>query len=181
MEHRKSAENRADEDEGRASRRAFFATAGTGLVGASLVAADQTLAKPPAQAPVEKIDCQSHLFCPAIVERMEARTTDPVVYRRGDERFVRMGDWHRKILPNHMDVEAKLASMDRAGISLTALSINDPGPEWFGADGVEVARIANDYVAGIVQAHPTRFIGLACYRFPMCQPRWQNSIAPSGS
>lgn len=106
-----------------------------------------------------RIDCQSHLFCPEIIERLERRTVDPLVYRKGDERFVRMGDWHRKVLPNHMDVDAKLADMDACGIDVTAFSVNDPGPEWF-EDGAQVARIMNDFVAGIVRAHPRRFFGL---------------------
>jgi predicted TIM-barrel fold metal-dependent hydrolase len=50
--------------------------------------------------------------------------------------------------------------MDAAGIRLSALSINDPGPEWFGADGGRVARIANDFIAGVVAQHPKRFFGL---------------------
>jgi predicted TIM-barrel fold metal-dependent hydrolase len=107
-----------------------------------------------------RIDCQSHLFCPEIVALMERREVDPLVYRKGDDRFVRMGDWHRKILPNHMDVAAKLSDMDANGIDVTALSVNDPGPEWFGNEGVQAARIMNDYIAGIVLAHPRRFIGL---------------------
>ena len=44
---------------------------------------------------------------------MERRRDDPVIYSRGGERFVRMGDWHRRILPKHLDVAAKLADMDR--------------------------------------------------------------------
>jgi predicted TIM-barrel fold metal-dependent hydrolase len=107
-----------------------------------------------------RIDCQSHLFVPAIVDLLERRTTDPLVYRKDADRFVRMGDWHRKILPNHMDVGAKLAAMDACGIELTALSINDPGPEWFGDEGPAIARIMNDFVAGIVKQHPARFFGL---------------------
>src|SRR5262245_38221974 len=106
------------------------------------------------------IDCQSHLFCPEILDRMERRDTDPLVYRRGSDRFVRMGDWHRRVLPNHCDVEAKLRNMDESGIQITVLSVNDPGPEWFGAEGPEVARILNDFIADIVRAHPARFIGL---------------------
>src|SRR5262249_27962271 len=69
-------------------------------------------------------------------------------------------DWNRRVLPNHSDVRAKLASMDANAIRLTALSINDPGPEWFGAEGPTVARIANDYITGIVRDHPARFFGL---------------------
>jgi predicted TIM-barrel fold metal-dependent hydrolase len=59
-----------------------------------------------------------------------------------------------------MDVDAKLADMDEAGINMTALSINDPGPELFGKDGVTVARMVNDYIAGLAEKHPERFIGL---------------------
>jgi predicted TIM-barrel fold metal-dependent hydrolase len=71
-----------------------------------------------------------------------------------------MGDWLRKVPPMYTDVKAKLAAMDAAGIGMTALSINDPGPEWFGADGPAVAQMANDFVASVVAAHPTRFFGL---------------------
>lgn len=139
------------------SRRAFVAatTAGLGMVEARpSEAAQENLPE------LYRIDCQSHLFCPEIVALMEKRTDDPLVYRKDGAQFVRMGDWHRKILPNHSSVEAKLADMDRARIEKTALSINDPGPEWFGDQGVEVARILNDYIAGVVARHPTRFFGL---------------------
>ena len=107
-----------------------------------------------------RIDCQSHLFCSEVVALMEKRQTDPRVYVKDGVRVVQMGDWLRKIPPHYFDVEAKLAAMDAAGVQLTALSINDPGPEWFGADGPAVAQILNDFVAGVVRKHPTRFFGL---------------------
>ena len=107
-----------------------------------------------------RIDCQSHLFCPEVVAYLEKRRRDPLVYRKDGDRFVRMGDWHRKILPEYLDVDAKLAAMDAAGISLAALSVNDPGPEWFGEDGPHLARVMNDFVAQVVRRHPTRFFGL---------------------
>jgi predicted TIM-barrel fold metal-dependent hydrolase len=91
---------------------------------------------------------------------MERRKTDPTVFTRDGERIIKMGDWLRKIQPHYMDVQAKLASMDANGIAMTALSINDPGPEWFGDEGPEVARILNNFVADIVRSHPTRFFGL---------------------
>lgn len=112
------------------------------------------------------IDCQSHLFCPELVQMMEKRTNDPVVYRKGDDRYVRMGDWNRRIMPDHMDVEAKLAAMDANGIAMTALSINDPGPEWFGGEGPAVAKVANDFVANVVKQHPDRFFGLGVLPLP---------------
>jgi predicted TIM-barrel fold metal-dependent hydrolase len=55
--------------------------------------------------------------------------------------------------------------MDAAGISMAALSINDPGPERFGADGAVAARLANDFIAGVVERYPGRFFGLAVLPF----------------
>jgi predicted TIM-barrel fold metal-dependent hydrolase len=138
------------------TRRGFLVTSGVAVsaAGAAAPALAESVKVP------QVIDCQSHLFCPEIVALMERRSEDPLVYRQGDDRYVKMGDWHRKILPNHMDVVAKLAAMDASGIDVTALSVNDPGPEWFGADGAAVARTMNDYVADIVARHPARFIGL---------------------
>ena len=107
-----------------------------------------------------RIDCQSHLFCSEVVALMEKRKTDPRVYTKDGVRVVQMGDWLRKIPPHYFDVDAKLAAMDAAGVALTALSINDPGPEWFDADGPAVAQMLNDFVAGVVRKHPTRFFGL---------------------
>ncbi len=107
-----------------------------------------------------RIDCQSHLFCAEVVALMEKRKTDPRVLTKDGVRVIQMGDWLRKIPPHYFDVDAKLAAMDAAGVSLTALSINDPGPEWFGAEGPAVARILNDFVTEVVRKHPTRFFGV---------------------
>lgn len=119
---------------------------------------------PPAAA--RRIDCQSHLFCPEILDLMERRAADPRVDWRDGMRQLHMGAWRRKIPPHYLDVEAKLAAMDAAGVDLAALSINDPGPEWFGPDGAAVARIMNDFIAGVVRRHPTRFFGLGVLPFP---------------
>lgn len=133
------------------NRREFLSSSAGGLAAASAA---------PLRRPSGAVDCQSHLYCPEIVSLLERRERDPVVRLKDGVRTVIMGDWHRKILPNHSDVDAKLAAMDANGIALTALSINDPGPEWFGEQGPAVARIMNDYVAGIVKKHPSRFFGL---------------------
>ena len=141
------------------SRREFIETAGS-AVSTVAAAASTAAAAPLGGGDPRCIDCQSHLFCPEVVALLERRSEDPLVYRQGEDRFVKMGDWHRKILPNHMDVAAKLAAMDAAGIDLTALSVNDPGPEWFGGDGAHMAQLMNDFVADVVRQHPKRFIGL---------------------
>ena len=106
------------------------------------------------------IDCQSHLLVPDVVEFMKKRKSDPLVYEKNGFQWIKMGDWHRRILPKHMDVPAKIADMDINDINITALSINDPGPEWFEEDGPEVAFMMNNFIAGVVRQNPERFIGL---------------------
>src|SRR5262245_25574385 len=138
------------------TRREFIRTTGMGgmaALAAGAISADQTPA-------ASRIDCQSHIYPPEMLELMEKRQDSPRVYRKGDDRYVVIADWHRRILPKHTDVAAKLADMDASGIRLTAISINDPGPELFGKDGPAVARIANDYLADLAKHHPTRFFGL---------------------
>jgi predicted TIM-barrel fold metal-dependent hydrolase len=143
--------------QGNLSRRGFLSAAG----GTFAVSRLHGQAKGPGGTKrATRVDCQSHLFVPEIVSLMKRRGTDPVVYQKDGAEWVKMGDWHRKILPNHMDVQAKLQDMDANGIDLTALSINDPGPEWFGAEAPAVARTMNDFVAGVVRQHPERFLGL---------------------
>ncbi len=148
------------------SRREFIAAAGAVLAvapGLSEQCAAPTTANP---AQPVRIDCQSHLFAPELVALMEKRADDPRVFTKDGVRYVQMGDWLRKIPPHYLDMDAKLAAMDASGITLTALSINDPGPEWFGADGPAVAQMANDFVAGVAKRHPARFFGLCVLPLP---------------
>jgi len=128
------------------------------VLAAGLAAGVATPAAPPASG---RIDCQSHLFVPELLDWMEKRKVEPRVYRQGPDRYVVIGEWHRRILPKHTDVAAKLADMDAAGIRTTALSINDPGPEMFGADGPAIARMVHDWLADVVRRHPSRFFALA--------------------
>jgi predicted TIM-barrel fold metal-dependent hydrolase len=138
---------------GRLKRRALLAASAAALAPWREVAAQRAES-------VLRIDCQSHLFCPDLLAIMEKRKLDPTVFVKDGVRYLKMGDWLRKGPPLYTDVGAKLAAMDAAGIGMTALSINDPGPEWFGEDGARVARVANDFVAGVVASHPSRFFGL---------------------
>src|SRR5262249_37675628 len=61
--------------------------------------------------------------------------------------YIVVGNWHRRLQPRHTDVSAKIADMDAAGVKMTALSINEPGPELFGKDGPAIARLVNDFIA----------------------------------
>ena len=113
------------------------------------------------QQPRSIVDCQSHLYVPELIALMEKRKASPYVYRKGKDTYVVVGEWHRRLQPRHADAAAKVADMDAAGITLTALSINDPGPELFGKEGPAVARLVNDYIADVARRYPGRFIGLA--------------------
>ena len=106
------------------------------------------------------VDCQSHIFVPELIAYMEKRKEPPYAYRRDGGTYVVVGEWHRRLRERHTDIEAKLADMDEAGISLTALSINDPGPELFGTDGPHVARMVNDYISDLATKHSERLFGL---------------------
>ncbi len=108
-----------------------------------------------------RIDCQSHLYVPELLALMEKRQGSPRAYRQGADLYVVVNEWVRRVLPKHTDVDAKLTDMDQAGIRTTMLSINDPGPELFGADGPRVARLVHDFIAGLMRSHPSRFVGLA--------------------
>ena len=88
--------------------------------------------------------------------------------------FFRVGDYTMKPIPYRgsvfMDVERRLAEMDRVGIDRQMLS---PNPLTF-MGGVErapasdFARAANDAMAALVAAHPERLFGAA--QLPMQDP-----------
>ena len=140
------------------SRRSFLGAIGAGGV---LAAGAQTEGGEATRRMTSGlVDCQSHLFFPAMLEMMRRRRTDPLVYDRDGTTYLKMGDWLRKVPRSYVDLEVKLASMNGSGIALTLLSTNDPGPEWFGEDGPAVAQLIHDSLAEVIAKHPTRFRGL---------------------
>jgi hypothetical protein len=61
----------------------------------------------------------------------------------------------------------RLADMDAAGITLQVLSPSSPGTHLQApADAIATARDANDRLAEVVTAHPTRFAGFAVLPMP---------------
>jgi aminocarboxymuconate-semialdehyde decarboxylase len=89
--------------------------------------------------------------------------------------FFRVGDYTMKPIPYResvfMDVERRLAEMDRVGIELQMLSPNpltffggiEPGP------AIDVARATNDAMAELVAEHSDRLLGAA--QLPMQDPQ----------
>ncbi|MEZ5275113.1 MAG: amidohydrolase family protein [Opitutaceae bacterium] len=116
------------------------------------------------------IDCQCHLFPPKTLTRLRSRTTDPRLIREGNGETLVMGAWRRRLSPSHKRLDRLVATMDAAGITRTALSPNDPGPEWFGRDAPKVARETNTFIARSVERHPDRLIGLGVLPLPAVEP-----------
>ncbi len=96
--------------------------------------------------PVRKIDCQSRLFSDEVFAYLEKRKTSPYVYRKGSGHYVVVGEWHRRLMPRHNDVAAGITDLDKAGIAMAALTINDPGPELFDREFPAIARALNDFI-----------------------------------
>ncbi|MEI9851327.1 MAG: amidohydrolase family protein [Sphingomonas sp.] len=73
-------------------------------------------------------------------------------------------DITRTILANLLDIDRRLADMDANGVDMHVLSLTAPGVQMFEADeAAELAALANDRMAEVVRAHPTRFAGLASF------------------
>lgn len=139
------------------TRRQLLATAGSALATLPLIAAD---ADSQQRLTAGIVDCQSHLFFPEVLDLMRKRNSEPLVYDRDGTTYLKMGDWLRKVPEPYTSLDAKLAAMDTSGIEVTLLSTNDPGPEWFGADGPAVAQLIHDSLAKAIAKQPTRFRGL---------------------
>jgi len=64
--------------------------------------------------------------------------------------------------------EQRLALMDETGVDVQVLSLTTPGVNNLGRHGVDLARRANDLLAGTVAANPARFQALAA--LPSAEP-----------
>jgi len=103
------------------------------------------------------VDCQTHLVLPEMLDVMRRRTTEPLVVDHEGTTILKMGRWLRTVPRHYTSVADKLAMMDASGIDHALLSVNDPGPEWFGADGCRIAALIHDALASLVPLHPGRF------------------------
>lgn len=109
------------------------------------------------------VDCQSHVFPEAYGELLIHNKGQLQVTRQGSAYEIWYGDMQRFLLdPETYSPERKLNDMDTAGIHISVLSVNMPGPECLDdAIALEGARICNDYLGKVCTTHPDRFVGLA--------------------
>ena len=110
-----------------------------------------------------RVDCQSHVFPRAYAELLLENTTAVRTVRRGDAYVVSYGELQSFALSlAPYDPAAKMRDMDAAGIDVSVLTVNIPGPELLTPElGIAGARICNDYLAELSARYPGRFVGLA--------------------
>jgi aminocarboxymuconate-semialdehyde decarboxylase len=115
---------------------------------------------------MELIDVHSHVVPERFPDNPSPATNArwPCVRKHGEhDATVLIADKpFREIDSRSWDMRRRIDDMDRAGVTMQALS---PMPEllsyWFSpSDGVEMARWMNDTIASMVAAAPTRFVGL---------------------
>ena len=114
-----------------------------------------------------KIDIQYHFFPEAVIQRLERRADFPRVVRAdGMTKLVVSPTTVWPVAPGMNDLGLKLETMDKNGVDVQVLSLNVPGPERLdGPEAEELARIAHDCLAEVIQKHPDRFWGIATLGF----------------
>ena len=109
------------------------------------------------------VDCQAHLFPPAY-GRIFTRNQGGVKLEETNEAFVSFfGDAQRFVLPKERYAPELLTrSMDEAGIDVSVVSANIPGPELLDEElRVEGAKACNEGIAEACAEFPGRIAGLA--------------------
>ena len=121
----------------------------------------------------KNVDLHSHVIPPAIIDAARAdpeRFGVKIEERDGKLQLDRPGHRSIEVLQAFHDVEAKIESMDRMKLDISAISVAPPAffyslpPE----NGLAAARLCNDGIAQMVAKYPARLRGMAT--LPMQDP-----------
>jgi predicted TIM-barrel fold metal-dependent hydrolase len=115
---------------------------------------------------VRKIDAFAHILPPAYARRLEAITGGASV----SERIRGYRPWIRED-PALTELDARWRVMDQFGDYAQVVTLAVPPPEELGGPqaALDLARSANDEIAGIVSRYPDRFAGFTA-ALPMGDP-----------
>jgi aminocarboxymuconate-semialdehyde decarboxylase len=142
------------------TRRSFLAGSAAAVLNGSIAATAQDRA-----ARGRLIDVHAHWYPPEWVALME---------REGDANGAKIGRNQRgnvtatipnlsvSFQPQYIDIETRLASMDKAGVAVHALSLTQPMAFWaLPAFGLKLCQTFNDACVAVHKKYPDRFVGLA--------------------
>ncbi len=118
------------------------------------------------------IDLHSHVIPPTIVDaiRLDPQRFGSKIEQRGAKLHLERLGRSTELLPAFYDVDAKIESMDRMKLDISALSVAPPiffyalNPD----AGLAAARLSNDGIAQMVAKYPARLRGMAT--LPMQDP-----------
>jgi len=111
-----------------------------------------------------RIDCQSHVFPAEYAEVLARNLHPPRAIPQEDGYIITYGDVQSFRLRQEVyEIDRKIRDMDAAGIDVSILSVNMPGPEMLAPElRLEGAKVCNDFVAEAIRKYPDRFAGIAC-------------------
>ncbi|MBL8383406.1 MAG: amidohydrolase family protein [Burkholderiales bacterium] len=113
-----------------------------------------------------KIDMHAHWRPAALIDALRARSAAPCIRRNaaGTE-VLCMGNAEEPLAQAFDDAATRLEEMDREGITTGVLSLLGSF-SWIerlpAADGLPLARLANDSLSALCRRHPGRFAAYAC-------------------
>ena len=119
---------------------------------------------------MKKIDFETHFATQSWVDALYENKGYPRFERDPDTNSLRLvyhpaarepyGD---ALIEKLLDLgESRLQRMDAAGVDVAVISLTTPGVEQFeAAQGIKMAREANDILAAAIAAHPDRYQGFA--------------------
>ena len=114
-----------------------------------------------------RIDVHTHLICLDFIKHMAGRSSLPNGALDGGNYIVQCTtNFNIPVEPLYYTVEDKLRDMDRMNTEVSLLTHGIPGPEFLPPDEADdwASRI-NDYIAGIVEQYPDKFIGCGSIGF----------------
>ena len=88
--------SKKDEAEIPFSRRSFLAMASTTIVGSTT-----EMMNAGTKRTLSRIDIQSHLYVPEMIDLMKSRISTPNAYEKNGETYVVTGQWHRRLRKDH--------------------------------------------------------------------------------
>lgn len=110
-----------------------------------------------------RVDCQSHVFPKPYADILLNNQKYLQTSKDNDHYIIRYSNLQQfRLNPEMYDPRHTIREMDAAGIDVSVISVNIPGPEMLDTElGIEGARVCNDYLAEVCARYQGRFAGLA--------------------